>query len=137
MQYLFIFESIGTSEFMLIGLIALIVFGPRKIPELARTIGKAMTEFRRSTNDFKKTWEREAGFEEGDNDLEKRLNSFLGNSKSMDNFNNENLTQNDKEVFSPKIKQLNSEDVELKFPKEALQKPKEIQENLADKRNWL
>ncbi|MGI8640138.1 MAG: twin-arginine translocase TatA/TatE family subunit [Pyrinomonadaceae bacterium] len=137
MQYLFIFESIGTSELMLIGLIALIVFGPRKIPELARTIGKVMTEFRRSTDDFKKTWEREAGFEEGDNNIEKRLNSFLGNSDNIEDSNSENLTPNNKEIFSPEIKQLNPEDFEKKFPKEALQNPKEIQENLIDKRDWL
>ncbi len=52
MFYIFIFESIGTSELMLIGLVALIVFGPRKLPELARTIGKTMAEFRRSTDDL-------------------------------------------------------------------------------------
>ena len=132
MQYLFILESIGTSELMLIGLIALIVFGPRKIPELARTIGKVMTEFRRSTDDFKKTWAQEAGSEEGNNNIEKRLNSYSENPDKS-----ESLTQNNNEIFSPEIKQLNQKDLEIKFPKEVLQKPKEIQENLADKRNWL
>ncbi len=137
MKYLFILESIGTSELMLIGLIALIVFGPRKIPELARTLGKVMTEFRRSSDDFKKTWAQEAGSEEGNNNIEKRLNSFLGNSDNSENYNSESLTQNNKEVFSPEILQLKQEDLEIKFPKEVLQKPNEIQENLADKRNWL
>jgi TatA/E family protein of Tat protein translocase len=53
MYYAFILESIGTSELILIGLVALIVFGPRKLPEFARTLGKMMNEFRRSTDDFK------------------------------------------------------------------------------------
>ncbi len=83
MQYIFIFESIGTSELMLIGLVAMIIFGPRKIPELAKTIGKVMTEFRRSTDDFKKTWEREAGFNEGENGIGLSLNKMLGNNEEL------------------------------------------------------
>jgi Tat protein translocase TatB subunit len=61
--YLFIFESIGTSELLLIGVIALIFLGPRKMPEIARKIGKIMAEFRTTTNEFKSTWEREVNFE--------------------------------------------------------------------------
>lgn len=63
-MYLFIFESIGTSELLLIGIIALIFLGPRKMPEMARKIGKIMADFRSTTNDFKATWEREVNFEE-------------------------------------------------------------------------
>ena len=63
-MYLFILESIGTSELLLIGLIALIVFGPRKLPQMARTIGKTMAEFRRAGQEFRTTWEREATLEE-------------------------------------------------------------------------
>lgn len=59
-----ILESIGTSELILIGIVALIFLGPRKMPQLARKIGKMMAEFRGTANEFKSTWEREAGFEE-------------------------------------------------------------------------
>ena len=45
-MYLFILESIGTSELLLIGLVALIFLGPRKLPDLARTLGKVMNEAR-------------------------------------------------------------------------------------------
>ena len=62
-MFLFIFESIGTSELLLIGVIALIFLGPRKLPQMARTIGKSMAEFRRATNEFKSTWEREVDLE--------------------------------------------------------------------------
>jgi Tat protein translocase TatB subunit len=62
--YLFILESIGTSELLLIGLIALIVFGPRKLPQFARTIGKTMAEFKRAGQEFRSTWEREVTLEE-------------------------------------------------------------------------
>jgi Tat protein translocase TatB subunit len=62
--YLFILESIGTSELILIGIIALIFLGPRKLPQIAKTIGKTMADFRNTTNEFKSTWEREVNFEE-------------------------------------------------------------------------
>jgi Tat protein translocase TatB subunit len=62
-MFLFIFESIGTSELLLIGVVALIFLGPRKLPQMARTIGKSMAEFRKATNEFKSTWEREVDLE--------------------------------------------------------------------------
>ncbi len=136
MQYLFIFESIGTSELMLIGLVAMIVFGPRKIPELARTVGKFMTEFRRSTDDFKKTWEREAGFNEGDETLEKKFSKFLGND-TVENSNTKNEELFASTVNSPEIKKLSQEDFEKKIGKETSQAPRPIQENPIDKRDWL
>jgi Tat protein translocase TatB subunit len=61
--FLFILESIGTSELILIGIIALIFLGPRKLPQIAKTIGKTMADFRNTTNEFKSTWEREVNFE--------------------------------------------------------------------------
>ena len=61
---MFILESIGTSELILIGIIALIFLGPRKLPQIARTIGKTMADFRNTTNEFKSTWEREVNFQE-------------------------------------------------------------------------
>lgn len=63
-MFLFIFESIGTSELILIGIIALIFLGPRKLPQIAKTIGKTMADFRNTTNEFKSTWEREVNFDE-------------------------------------------------------------------------
>ena len=63
-MFLLIFESIGTSELILIGIIALIFLGPRKLPQLAKTVGKTLADFRNTTNEFKSTWEREVNFEE-------------------------------------------------------------------------
>jgi sec-independent protein translocase protein TatB len=62
--FLFIFESIGTSELLLVGIVALIFLGPRKLPEMARKLGKIISEFRGTANEFKETWTREANFEE-------------------------------------------------------------------------
>ena len=63
-MFLFIFESIGTSELILVGIVALIFLGPRKLPELAKKAGKIMSEFRGTANEFKQTWEKEVNFEE-------------------------------------------------------------------------
>jgi TatA/E family protein of Tat protein translocase len=51
--------TIGVQEMIIIFLVALVLFGPKKLPELGRTLGKALTEFRRHSNDLKATFERE------------------------------------------------------------------------------
>jgi sec-independent protein translocase protein TatA len=51
--------TIGAPEMVVIFLLALILFGPKKLPELGRTIGKAITEFRRASTDLKASFERE------------------------------------------------------------------------------
>jgi len=53
------FGTVGASEMIVIFLVALVLFGPKKLPELGKTIGKALTEFRRASNDLKATFERE------------------------------------------------------------------------------
>jgi len=45
----------GMTEMLIIGAIALIVIGPAKLPDLARALGRGLTEFKRATNDFKST----------------------------------------------------------------------------------
>jgi TatA/E family protein of Tat protein translocase len=51
--------SLGVQEMIVIFLVALVLFGPKKLPELGKTLGKALTEFRRASNDLKATFERE------------------------------------------------------------------------------
>ena len=58
------FGSLGVPELLLIFAVILIVFGPRRIPEIGRTLGKALGEFRKATDDFKSTIEREVRLEE-------------------------------------------------------------------------
>ncbi|MCM3902093.1 MAG: twin-arginine translocase TatA/TatE family subunit [Pyrinomonadaceae bacterium] len=47
---------------------ALVFFGPRKLPQLSRSLGKNLAEFRKASEDFKRTWEREVAFEESQMD---------------------------------------------------------------------
>ena len=56
--------SIGMGELLIIFVIALIVFGPRKLPELGRTLGKSLGEFKRASNDLRNTLEEEIHVEE-------------------------------------------------------------------------
>ena len=50
---------IGVQELIVIFLVALVLFGPKKLPELGKTIAKAVSEFRRAQNDLKATFEKE------------------------------------------------------------------------------
>ena len=56
-------EFIGTTELIVIAAVALLVFGPRKLPEIGRTIGRSLAEFKRASEDFKRTWEYEVDME--------------------------------------------------------------------------
>ena len=56
--------SISPMELLLIFLVALLVFGPRKLPEIGRTLGKSLGEFRRATNELKRSIEQEVRAEE-------------------------------------------------------------------------
>ena len=67
------FGTLGVQEMIIIFLVALVLFGPRKLPELGRTIGKALTEFRRASNDLKATFEREMHTLERENESLKQI----------------------------------------------------------------
>src|SRR5258705_13949940 len=56
---LLFFEFLGTTELMVILVAALVLFGPRKLPEISRQIGKGLAEFRKASDDFRQTWEKE------------------------------------------------------------------------------
>lgn len=63
MLALLVLEFLGTTELLVIALVALIIFGPRKLPEIGRTVGKSLAEFKRASEDFKRTWEYEVEVE--------------------------------------------------------------------------
>ena len=62
--------SIGMPELIIIFVIALIIFGPRKLPELGRSLGKSLSEFKRASNELKSTLEEEIRLDEQRANLE-------------------------------------------------------------------
>jgi TatA/E family protein of Tat protein translocase len=74
---------LGWPETVFIFFLALILFGPKKLPELGRTVGKALTEFRRASNELKSTFDREM------KNLEQETESFreVTNQYQADTYN--------------------------------------------------
>lgn len=60
MYCLLFLEFIGTTELFVVLLFALIIFGPRKLPELSRSLARALNQMRAASDDLKHTWEYEA-----------------------------------------------------------------------------
>ncbi len=58
------FGSIGMPELIIIFVIALIIFGPRKLPELGKSLGRSLAEFKRASNELRNTLDEEIRIEE-------------------------------------------------------------------------
>src|SRR5215470_8027866 len=77
---------LGMQEMIFIFVLALLIFGPKKLPELGKTLGKAMTEFRRASTELKTTFDREMS------NLERETESHtkeIAGSFNYDNYNYE------------------------------------------------
>ena len=134
-MFLLILESIGTSELILIGIVALIFLGPRKLPEMARKIGKITAEFRGTASEFKQTWEREVDFEEERKALD--LNTIETETIARDDGQNTAVADVPE---PPAIKAVDPADYEhLIGAVESTEEPQKeiVDETVNDKRNWL
>lgn len=129
---LFIFESIGTSELILIGIVALIFLGPRRLPEIVKKIGKITAEFRGTANEFKETWKREVDFEEEAKALD--LNSLEAETEAR----KPELPVSDpnEPVERPTVKEVDASAFDNLTPIEKDQ-PDTRTETANDKKNWL
>ena len=89
-MFLLILDSLGSTELFFILVMALVFFGPRKLPQLSRSMGKHIAEFRKASEDFKRTWEREVAFEESQLDAGRTLpqadNSILNSENQPEQF---------------------------------------------------
>ncbi|MBN2135244.1 MAG: twin-arginine translocase subunit TatB [Acidobacteria bacterium] len=65
--------GIGTGELIFILIVVILVFGPKRLPELAKTAGKFMADVKKATGDLKKNFEEEVGINSVDDLNPKRL----------------------------------------------------------------
>ena len=148
-MYLFIFESLSTSELIMIGIVALIFLGPRRLPEIARKIGKMMAEFRSTASEFRETWEKEVDFEEEQKALRIDLTDEETRSKP-EPVARENSILPPTGAATPEIRQIDKEHFDAiknasrtettngeAAPATEPTAPAHEPDLLSDKRNWL
>lgn len=133
-----ILESLGSTELLFILVMALVFFGPRKLPQLSRSLGKTMAEFRRHSDDFKRTWEREASLEEFTPDLSANPATFANENSIL---NQESISRT---LQSPTIEPIAADHVMPRQPFEvdASQSPNSSdfgadEAETPRKRDWL
>ena len=134
-MFLFIFESIGTSELILVGIVALIFLGPRKLPEMARKVGKIMAEFRGTANEFKETWQREVNFEEEAKTLD--INAL--EAEPVRRADSIPISEPTEPPAKPTIKEIDPASFEHPRSAETVSETTETPETAkaSDKKNWL
>ena len=138
----------------MIGIVALIFLGPRRLPEIARKIGKVMADLRGTANEFKQTWEREVDFEEETKAL--KIDNLLDEADDERPIPRENSIASGNESESapievPAIKAMNKEEFDAMaaaatenlvdnnngHPGIDAKADQEEPDLLSDKRNWL
>ena len=70
--------NLGFPELLIIFVVALVIFGPRKLPELGRSLGKGLSEFKRASNELKRTWEDEVDAVKHEVDVQKEELNKIG-----------------------------------------------------------
>lgn len=123
----------------MIGLIALIIFGPRKLPQMMRTIGKTVAEFRRSTDDFKRTWQKEVEFEVNEFQTDENSDLLLGSQPRTENSIGRTSGLESSKITAPEIREVSSDNFPTgisKIETHIVEEPK-LENNSTDKRSWL
>ena len=78
------FGSIGMPELIIIMVIALIIFGPRKLPELGKSLGRSLNEFKKASTDLQNTLEQEIKIEEQKEQVKKNQDEEKTASSAFD-----------------------------------------------------
>src|SRR5215471_7671690 len=140
MMYLFILDSLGNSELLLILAAALIFFGPRRLPQLGRQLGKSLAEFRRASEDFKRTWEREVNLDNFEKGTEPESN-FLATASDKIRAAREAAARELNSVLEPEPKpvapSITPIDAEMVAPRNAETSPAEPAAMEQPKHEWL
>lgn len=134
-MFLLILETIGTQELILIAIVALIILGPRKLPQMAKTIGKTMAEFRSATNQFKETWEKEVALEEEVSTIKGELNSIVSDPASdvvVASSGGSAFAVTRSEIPTPEIRELSPEKAAELFKNQPVEKIAPTEEVIPD-----
>ena len=132
-MYLFILENIGTQELVLIGIVALIFLGPRRMPEMARKIGKVLSDLRNTTSEFKETWQREVNFEE-----EKKALDFSNiDAEPVARIEPAIDIEPTEQPAEPEIREIDAASFDLPAKEEPEPEKTHQPDNQNDKKNWL
>lgn len=138
-MFLLILESLSFTELAVIGIIALVILGPRRLPELARKAGKIMSEFRKITSDFKETWEREASLDDDTKQILK--NPFEYEDKlTLENSNTQTLSPSTNSILAPEVKEISETELQIlkeKAEKHTQNSAENSEIKATSKENWL
>ncbi len=121
---------------LLIGIVALVFLGPRRLPEIARKLGKIMADFRATTNEFKATWEREVDFEEE----ARALRTSLLEDDTERSVARDSVTDKSSVAAPPEIRSIDPSEFEAARPGEpdgTTEPSEDLRDAEADKRNWV
>jgi sec-independent protein translocase protein TatB len=139
-MYLFILDSLGNTELLLILAAALIFFGPRRLPQLGRQLGKSLAEFRRASEDFKRTWEREVNLDNFEKGIEPESN-FLNSASEKIRAAREAAARELNSVFEaehrPAPPAVTPVDADLVAPRNTESSPAEAAAIEQPKHEWL
>ena len=119
------------------GMVALIVFGPRKLPQMAKKAGKFIREMRSVSNDFRSTWEEEVSFDDekegSSSSLVDEQNSILPEDTIESKAEKKQPKENSNSSILPEVREVSEEE----FKK--LTEGKNIEPDAAgsEKQNWL
>lgn len=116
--------------------------GPRKLPQIAKTIGKTMADFRNTTNEFKATWQREVDFEEELSAL--RTGDLAEPDSSPTVPRIDSASQETNTIAAPRIEEADADRFDIHPVEQSPDTDESTNEeitgagdDLSDKRNWL
>jgi TatA/E family protein of Tat protein translocase len=90
--------GIGMTELIVILVIALVVIGPSKLPELAKALGKGLAEFKKASQEIKDSFNLDEEIKTIKDETMDSINDFKDSLEDMDDDNDENLDTSDEDV---------------------------------------
>jgi len=110
--------QLGFSEMLVIFIVALLVFGPKKLPDLGKSLGKGIREFRKATDELKSSWDDQVkDIQAPLNDVKKDLRE-MGRDLQTDVYKHLEADHTETAIHEPQTVQNNSQPADSTVPKE-------------------